>query len=58
MSEMPMLPTLAHDPLGWAVIACGAIATTFTILISIYWVIRPGESDPNHPKNLILRDDR
>jgi hypothetical protein len=55
---MPMLPTLAHDPLGWAVIACGAIATTFTILISIYWVIRPGESDPSHPKNLILRDDR
>jgi hypothetical protein len=58
MNGMPMLPTIAHDVLGWTVIACGAIATAFTILISIYWVIRPGERDPAHPKNLVLRDDR
>ena len=41
-----------------AVIAIGAIVTAFTIVMSIYWCIRPGETDPNHPKRSILRNDR
>lgn len=53
-----MLPALVHDPLGWLVVAAGAVATAFAIAISLYWILRPGESDPNHPKYLILRDDR
>lgn len=44
--------------LGLVVVVVGAIATAFTIVASIYWCIRPGETDPNHPKRSILRSDR
>ncbi len=43
---------------GWIVIAVGTAATVWTIAIAIYWTVRPGETDPAHPKNLILRNDR
>jgi hypothetical protein len=55
---MAMPPSFGNDPLGWSVVVAGAIATAFTVFISIYWTIRPGEMDPRHPKYLILRDDR
>lgn len=48
----------AHDPLGWVVIALGALATAWTIGAAIYWTVRPGERDPQHPKHRILKDDR
>ncbi len=44
--------------LGWIVIAGGAIATVFTIAAAAYWIARPGETEPDHPKRTILRDDR
>jgi hypothetical protein len=44
--------------LGWIVIGAGTIATIFTIVSAVYWAIRPGETDPRHPKRIILRDDR
>ncbi len=47
-----------HDPIGWTIAIVGAIVTVWTIVISIYWMIRPGENDPHHPKNAILRSDR
>ena len=53
-----MQPSLLHDVLGWIVVAAGAIATIGTIVAALYWTIRPGESDPRHPKRMILRDDR
>ncbi len=48
----------AHDVLGWIVVAAGSIATLWTIAAAIFWIARPGETDPAHPKRLILRDDR
>lgn len=58
MNDMPMMPTPADDVLGWLVIAAGVVATAWTIALSIYWTIRPGEIDPNHPKYTVVRDDR
>jgi nitrogen fixation-related uncharacterized protein len=57
MNDMTMQPPAA-DPLGWTVIVVGAIVTGFTIVMSVYWAIKPGEKDPEHPKYTILRDDR
>lgn len=44
--------------IGWIVIAVGTVVTIWTIAISLYWMIRPGETDPDHPKRMILRSDR
>ncbi len=46
------------DPLGWIVIVAGMLATVWTIAAAIYWVLRPGEDEPQHAKRLILKDDR
>ncbi len=54
---MPMQP-VHSDPLGWIVIAVGTAATLWTIAAAAYWTIHPGETESQHPKNLILRDDR
>lgn len=47
-----------HDVLGWMVVVIGAITTIATIVASVYWTVRPGENDPQHPKRLVLKDDR
>ena len=57
MNGMTVQPP-AHDPLGWVVIALGALATAWAIGAGIYWTVRPGERDPQHAKRLILKDDR
>lgn len=57
MSGMHIQPA-GHDPLGWLVVVVGSLATIWTIAIALYWTIRPGEADPNHPKRMILRSDR
>jgi hypothetical protein len=44
--------------LGWIVVVAGTLATAGTILAAVYWLIRPGERDPRHPKYMILRRDR
>jgi hypothetical protein len=44
--------------LGWIVVALGTVATLYAIVIAIYWLIRPGETDPEHPKRIIMREDR
>lgn len=57
MNDMSMQP--AHgDVLGWIVVIAGSLATLWTIAAAVYWMLRPGETDPEHPKNLILKDDR
>jgi hypothetical protein len=44
--------------IGWAIVAVGTLATLWTIAAAMYWTIRPGETNPDHPKYLILRNDR
>jgi hypothetical protein len=55
--NMQMQPP-AHDPFGWIVVIIGAILSGVVIVLAIYWTIRPGETDPNHPKRMIFRNDR
>lgn len=52
------MQTPGHDVLGWVAIAAGCATTIWTIAIALYWTIRPGETDPEHPKRTILRSDR
>jgi hypothetical protein len=48
-----------HDGiLGWLAVAIGTAATLWTIAAAIYWILRPGELDPQHPKRIVLRNDR
>lgn len=57
MNDMQM--TVPHnDIFGWAVVIAGTLATLWTIGATVYWLIRPGETSPDHPKRLILRKDR
>lgn len=57
MNGMQMRPA-GHDLLGWVVVAVGSLATIWTVAIALYWTIRPGETDPDHPKRMILQSDR
>lgn len=57
MNNMSMQP-VQGDVLGWIVVIGGTLATLWTIAATIYWLVRPGETQPDHPKNLILKDDR
>jgi hypothetical protein len=57
MNGMQMHPA-GNDIFGWAIVAAGSVATLWTIIIALYWMIRPGETDPDHPKHSILRSDR
>jgi len=47
-----------HDVFGTVVVVVGAIATLLTIAAATYWTVYPGETDPGHPKRLVLKDDR
>lgn len=57
MNEM-LVPAFAADPLGWMVVSVGVVATAVTIVMAVFWIVRPGERDPLHPKNVVLREDR
>lgn len=57
MNAMP-LPSLSQDALGWGIVAIGTVVTLWSIAATVYWTLRPGETDPNHPKWLIMRKDR
>ncbi len=46
------------DILGWLVVVFGTIATLFAIASTVYWFLRPGETDADHPKRIVLRSDR
>jgi hypothetical protein len=46
------------DPLGWIIAIAGAVVTLWTILFAVRAMVSPGETDPSHPKQLILKDDR
>lgn len=44
--------------IGWIIVGGGAAATLWTIAAAIYWLVRPGETEPDHPKRIVLRSDR
>lgn len=44
--------------IGWIIVAAGVAATLWTIAAAIYWMVCPGETEPDHPKRIILRHDR
>ena len=46
------------DPLGVAVVVLGAVATVVAFVLAVRMTVWPGESDPEHPKRAILREDR
>ncbi|MEO6835856.1 MAG: hypothetical protein ABI231_08120 [Candidatus Tumulicola sp.] len=52
------VPPVRDDVLGWIAVVAGTIVTLWTIGAALYWTFRPGERDPQHPKRLILKDDR
>jgi hypothetical protein len=54
---MPMAPA-GPDPIGYAIVILGALATLYTIFFAIRAVLRPGELESDHPKRMILRKDR
>ncbi len=47
-----------HDALGWGIVIFGSIATLWTMIAACYYTLRPGETGTDHPKRLILRNDR
>ncbi|PZR61871.1 MAG: hypothetical protein DLM53_07815 [Candidatus Eremiobacter antarcticus] len=46
------------DPLGWVIALGGTMATLWVIALAVRLLITPGETAPDHPKLLILKDDR
>jgi hypothetical protein len=50
---------MAGPMLGNVIIIAVAGAITVACFVAMFWVLlRPGETNPNHPKYDILRDDR
>ncbi len=46
------------DPLGWVIAVGGAMATLWVIALAVRLLITPGETASDHPKLLILKEDR
>lgn len=44
--------------IGSVIVFVGVAATLWTIGAAIYWLICPGETQPDHPKRIVLRKDR
>lgn len=47
-----------NDPFGIAVVVAGTIATAASFVLACRMLIHPGEEEPDHPKRVILQDDR
>jgi hypothetical protein len=46
------------DPLGVAVVIIGMVLTGLAFVLAIRWTIVPGETEADHPKRIVLREDR
>ncbi len=55
---MQMSPPSGGDLLGTLMVVVGAVILLYASFLAIKASIRPGETDPEHPKNVILGDDR
>jgi hypothetical protein len=53
-----MAPPLGGDLAGTIVVILGSIATLYAFVVAVRTTLRPGESESEHPKLLIFRDDR
>jgi hypothetical protein len=53
-----MGPPAGGDPLGTVVVVAGALATLLTFGLAFRATLWPGETAPDHPKNVIFRDGR
>ncbi len=53
-----MGPPAGGDVLGTLVVIAGTIATVYAFVVAVRTTFRPGEIEPSHPKQLILKDDR
>jgi hypothetical protein len=53
-----MGPPGGGDVLGTIVVIVGAILTLYTFVVAARTTFRPGETDGDHPKRLILDEDR
>jgi hypothetical protein len=49
---------VATDPFGTAIVIAGAIATLLAIVLAFRMTVWPGEEAEDHPKRVILREDR
>lgn len=53
-----MAPVDPHDALGWAIVYGGIAVTAFAFISALKSSFFPGERAADHPKRLILEDDR
>jgi hypothetical protein len=55
---MQMEPPAGGDIFGTVVVIVGVLATIYAFVVAVRWTISPGENAADHPKHLILKDDR
>lgn len=58
MNGMQMSPPPGGDVLGTIVVIAGALVTLLAFVLAVRATIWPGETAPDHPKNIILAEDR
>jgi hypothetical protein len=58
MNDMMAKAQFGGDVLGTIIVVAGALATLLTFVIAFRVTFWPGETSPDHPKNLILKSDR
>jgi hypothetical protein len=46
------------DPFGTIVVVLGALGTALAFGLAFRLTVWPGETEPDHPKHVILREDR
>ena len=56
--SMQMGPPAGGDSLGTIVVIAGALATAMTFVLAFRATLWPGETAADHPKRIILEDDR
>lgn len=57
---MTMHPAMfdPSDAVGTAIVIAGAVATALSFVLAVRYTAWPREDDPNHPKHVILSEDR
>jgi hypothetical protein len=56
--DMQMGPPAGGDPAGMIIVFAGGAITLLAFVLAIRATISPGERGDEHPKNLILHEDR
>ena len=58
MNGMQMGSPFGSDPFGTAVVIIGTAAASVTFVLAFRATFWPGETAPEHPKNIIFKDGR